>query len=657
MAAAANPLDPEGSPMPDIARRRRVPAWWVAGPILLYAILVLAGVTQSSIGISGLREDPAHPSGHMIGSAVAIRTDEYLTSTPLSIGVTATGSTADLNPLTAPEGFFTMLPSGPVSSVVLFDGTILRLGTFLPDQMLIAARWWFPFLLLALGAPAFFKTLTGSRNVGFFAAAVIIFSPASAWWSFSLVGMLGFTIAGAAALQYCARDLAQGRRWQAGTWGLLGAVLLARTPLHYQPWAIVIAPTILFAAVAGLIADRENRRANLVALGGTGVAAVLLLGGVLLENLESIKASLGTLYPGGRVASGGPNPLQQIFGATNLGHLRNLPIIGTNPSEVSSSFAVAAVWSVLVLASGVTFRDRPHRAAVVTVTAMSGFWFTWALVDFGTLGSHIPIINMVPSGRASDVLGYLAVILACLLLPALADRNRLGFSLLAAGISALIAANAGSLLRAQNLPGLSVGSIWLSSVLLAVIVFTLTYRPRWWVGYVGGGALAFSLIGIVNPVLFGLGDLRGSSVAQDMLRQGSEARTTHEVWASDSVFVDSLLIATGVPSLSGRQLAGPEREAWAELDPTLAHEVNWNRGGSFITFDWTDAHDLTFANPSRDAIVISGSPCTLAERMPELGDIVASHQLSLSCLSEVDSFTWGDGQRWIYAVTDSAPGG
>jgi len=657
VAAAANPLDPEGSPMPDIARRRRVPAWWVAGPILLYAILVLAGVTQSSIGISGLREDPAHPSGHMIGSAVAIRTDEYLTSTPLSIGVTATGSTADLNPLTAPEGFFTMLPSGPVSSVVLFDGTILRLGTFLPDQMLIAARWWFPFLLLALGAPAFFKTLTGSRNVGFFAAAVIIFSPASAWWSFSLVGMLGFTIAGAAALQYCARDLAQGRRWQAGTWGLLGAVLLARTPLHYQPWAIVIAPTILFAAVAGLIADRENRRANLVALGGTGVAAVLLLGGVLLENLESIKASLGTLYPGGRVASGGPNPLQQIFGATNLGHLRNLPIIGTNPSEVSSSFAVAAVWSVLVLASGVTFRDRPHRAAVVTVTAMSGFWFTWALVDFGTLGSHIPIINMVPSGRASDVLGYLAVILACLLLPALADRNRLGFSLLAAGISALIAANAGSLLHAHNLPGLSVGSIWLSSLILAVIVFTLTYRPRLWLGYVGGGILAFSLIWNVNPVLFGLGDLRGSAVAREMLTQGSEARKMHEVWASDSIFMDSLLIATGVPSLSGRQLAGPDREAWAEVDPTLTHEVNWNRGGSFITFDWTEAPELTFVNPSPDAIVISGSPCTLAERMPELGDIVASHRLELSCLSEVESFTWGDSERWVYAVTPSAPRG
>jgi hypothetical protein len=142
-----------------------------------------------------------------------------------------------------------------------------------------------------------------------------------------------------------------------------------------------------------------------------------------------------------------------------------------------------------------------------------------------------------------------------------------------------------------------------------------------------------------------------------MLTQGSEARKMHEVWASDSIFMDSLLIAPGVPSLSGRQLADPDREAWAEVDPTLTHEVNWNRGGSFITFDWTDAPELTFVNPSPDAIVISGSPCTLAERMPELGDIVASHRLDLSCLSEVESFTWGDSERWVYAVTPSASGG
>ena len=639
-----------------VRRRLRLSRWWVWGPIALYAVLVLAGVTQSSIGIDGLREDPAHPSGLMIYSAESIRSDEFLTSTPLSIGVTASGSADTFNPLTAPQGFFTMLPTSPVSSVVLFDGTILRLGTVLPDQMLIAARWWLPFLLLGLGAPMFFRSLTGSRWIGYFATALVIFSPASAWWSFSPLGVIGFTLAGAAALLRCAEELGEGRRWRAVAWGLVSAVVLARTPLHYQPWAIVIAPTILLAAVAALLADKRRRRTNLIALASTGALSGLLFGGVLLENMASIRASLGTLYPGARVATGGPNPLQEIFGATSLGHLKSMVVTGSNLSEISSSFAVAAVWAVLLLAYDIRFRGRAHRAATGTVVAACAFWFAWSLVDFGTWGSKIPVINLVPPQRSSDVLGYVGIVLLCLVLPGLQDRTRLGFALLAAGCCALVAGNAGSLLRNINMHTLSVESIWVSSLVLAVVVFIVTFRPRGWVGFVLGGVLSFALVWQVNPVIFGLGDLRGSAISQEMLRDGQNARAEHSFWASDNIFVDTLMMATAVPSLSGRQLAGPQRDVWAKLDPTLANEGVWNRGGSFIWFQWTDATSLTFSNPSPDAISISGSPCTVAQRIPALKTIVSSRELNLSCVSEVGHFTWGQAPRWIYSVSTSSAG-
>jgi len=384
--------------------------------------------------------------------------------------------------------------------------------------------------------------------------------------------------------------------------------------------------------------------------------SVLLLGGVLFENIASIKASLGTLYPGARVASGGPNPLQEIFGATSLGGLKSMAVTGSNRSEISSSLAVAAVLAVLLLSYGIRFRDRAHRAAIATVVTACAFWFTWSLVDFGTWGSKIPVINMVPSQRASDVLGYVAIVLVCLVLPGVEDRTRIGFALLAGGTCALVAGNAGSLLRNQTLRTFSVESIWVSSLLLAIVVFVIAYRPRAWAGYVLGGVLMFSLVWQVNPVIFGVGDLRGSAIAQEMLRDGQNARADHSLWASDNVFVDTLMMATAVPSLSGRQLAGPERDAWAKLDPTLANEAVWNRGGSYIWFDWTDASDLTFSNPSPDAISISGSPCTVAQRMPALKNIVSSRELHLSCLSEVDRFTWGQGPRWVYAVSSFSAG-
>src|SRR6185436_10606214 len=113
--------------MPTPRRSWRAYPWRVIIPVAVYVVLVLAGVTQSSIGIGSLREDPTHPSGTMIGEARSIRSDEWLTSMPVAIGVTATGSTDYLNPLAAPQQFLSSLPSGPVSSVVLLDGTATQL--------------------------------------------------------------------------------------------------------------------------------------------------------------------------------------------------------------------------------------------------------------------------------------------------------------------------------------------------------------------------------------------------------------------------------------------------------------------------------------------------------------------------------------------------
>lgn len=634
------------------AVRVRAPriSWWVAAPLIAYLLLVLGGVSQSSIGISTLRVDPSAPTPMMIGGGVGIRSDEYLTSTPLLLGVEATGQVDDGNPLTAPQGFLTQLPSGPVSSLVLLDGSLLRLGPVLPDQMLLAAHWWLPFLLLALGAPAFFHTLTGSRWIGAFAAAMILLAPASAWWSFSPVGVLGFTFAGAAGLQRVAGHVAARRYRRAAAWCLGSAILLARTPLHYQPWAIVLGLTILAVAIVPMVTVRPGRRAGLVALGATGGLALLLAGGVVLENLPSISATLGTVYPGARVASGGADGMPQLFAATSLVGLKHLEVVGSNPSEISSAFAVAAIWAVLLLVAGVRLTAVPQRRAVLTALGLTGFWFTWSMVAFGPWAARIPVLNMVPPNRSGDVVGYLGILLLCLVLPS-DVRVPVRTAALIGGFVALVAAYAGSLLQASAVPGVALSTIWLSSLLLGAAVLVVTVRPRWWVGYAATVALAGLLVWNVNPVLIGLADLRGTPLADRMLAAGTAARADGTVWAADDGFVTGLLTATGVPTLSSRQIAGPEPAAWARLDPSGASQDVWNRGGSFIDFTWTDAESLTFSNPTPDTIEISGSPCTVARDLPALTTIVSSTRLGLSCLRDAGSFAWGGSTRWLYAVT------
>lgn len=625
--------------------------WHVLVPLLAYVVVVLAGITTSSMGAAELRADPEHPSGVMLGEARSSRADEFLTATPLSLGVTETGRTEDLNPLTAPQAYLNLLPTGPATTVLFPDGTALRLGPWLPDAMLFAAKFWLGTLMLLLAAPAWFRELTGSRWIGWFAAALVLFSPANAWWSNTHASLLGFTLAGAVALQRAARATSDGRWGRAAPWAVAGAALLVRTPLYYPPWAVVVVPVVLLGTVAGLLTALPSRRRTCAAVGGVGVLTLLFLAAIWAENRDAIAATSGTVYPGARVLTGSANALQSLFGATNLRVLADgVEVLGSNSSEISSGFTVALVLAVLLLARGVVWRVPGQRWAVVSMLALTGFWLLWSTVDFGTWGSRIPIVNQVPSARSTQILGHLGVLLLCLLLPAARDRGARSWSLMAAGTTAVVAAYAGSLLRLQTLPALSTAGIWLAAVALGVTVFVLTLRPRHVAGYALGGALALALVWQVNPVIVGLGDLRGTTVADRMEELGEETRADGGAWASDHFSVDSLLMATGVPAFSGRQMSGPDLAAWGRLDPGGEHEEVWNRGGSYIWFSWSRRTQLEWTNPSPDVIHIAGSPCVVADRLPRLTTVVSRRELDLDCLQPQETFEWGGEQRWVYAV-------
>jgi hypothetical protein len=185
---------------------------------------------------------------------------------------------------------------------------------------------------------------------------------------------------------------------------------------------------------------------------------------------------------------------------------------------------------------------------------------------------------------------------------------------------------------------------------VALVVFVVSLRPHARSGYALAGALALLLVWDVNPVLVGLGDLRGTDAATRMLAAGDRARADGTVWVSDAAVVDSLLIASGVPALSGRQVAGPDAAEWSRLDPDPQDEKVWNRGGAFVWFEWTDSPTLTLDNPGQDVIHVAGSPCAVAERVPELSRVVASRKLDVACLAEVRTFQWAGAQRWVYRV-------
>ncbi len=548
------------------------------------------------------------------------------------------------------------LPGGPATTVTFFDALLFRLPAAIPDGMLFAARWWLSPLLLLIFAPLWFREVTGRARFGALCALLVFFAPSNQWWSYRPAIILGFLFA-ACYLAFPAYRAFAARRWLAGTaLAALCAILLARYPTNYQPFAIVLGLPVLTVTAVRLLRVRPMARVPLaLTFGVIGLVWGVVFAGLLHENWSSIQAVANTVYPGSRRSSGTPQAAWSFFSGPVLGPLTTSdPVVGSNASEISTGFTFAAVWAAILLVFSRSLRERADRWVIGTAMGFTLLWLSWMTFDWGDMGLRVPIMNLVQPGRAGmATVGILASITLCLVLsywrPTGSARMIAAGSALACGALTLWG---GRSLQAIHYPSLATHWIVVSAIAVAVTVAAITLAPNRLWPFALTAVFLVLVTGRVNPVILGLGDLRDSDTAKSMLAYGQEARATGAVWASDSVFIDALFMATAVPSISARQQTGPIDAAWERLDPGATDEDVWNRAGAFVNFQWgDDGTPLALSNQSPDFIAVRISPCELRRRFPEVRNLVASRPLRSTCLTPIRRAQWVGAPMWIYGVT------
>ena len=622
--------------------------------IAAYLLLTLTGATTSSMGIQSFRVDPAHPVGLQIGTSRAVRSDEWLTITPIELGRLASGSTRADTPLATSPDLIYQVPNGSVGeSIVFFDGDLFKLGGVFPQSMLFAAWWWLPSLLLVLSLPAWLMRLGSTRNLAWFATGLTVFAPSAAWWSMFPIRILGFVVAGSYLLIRAVDHWIAGRRGRAVPLALVAAVFFVRLPTFYIPWSITIGLPVLLATLVWLLWPPATRRHAAVVIAGAGVVAIGLLGLLLLENRAAISAAAGTVYPGQRRSNGLKIPASQRFGAPMFSlFYRGQPgPKGTNLSELSSAFTFTAGWA-LVVWIGTKRRgwDR-NRAATAVLAIFTAFWLAWCSFHFGAFGKHLPIANRVPPVRAAQTLGFLAVFVLALVLSRTVGKIHTLVAVAAAAASGLITLWGAHSMRI-HMPRLGWTYIVVTVLIVAALVFLVTsYRDRV-LPVIACLVLAGAQVITVNPLIFGFGDLRSSTTARFI--RSAYAAHPHGYWATDSLTTDGLLIANGLPMLSGHQVTGPVRSEWRKLDPTGRYEKIWNRGTSYLEFRWTTNAVPVISSPGRDQVVVLVDPCALAGLGFPMAGIVSIRPVpDTTCLLPEGRFVWFRRSVNVYSL---APG-
>ena len=342
-------------------------------PLLAYAVIVLAGLSTSSLGL--LSVEGTGQGAEQWGTSLPIRSDEWLTQAPIDLSVLAAGSSTAPALSQDPDLIYQVSSGQVVESVLFHEGNFLRLGEWLPDEMLFAAFRAWPWLLLVLALPPLLRRMGASRPMSWLGLVLVLLAPASLWWSFMPVRIMAFAAAGSYVL-WLARDrMVAGRRVTAVLQAGLAGILLARLVTYYVPWSLTLGVPIVVATGVYLVVDRATRRQALLTIGVGALVSVAVLAGTLLENAASLSAELNTVYPGLRRVTGETQTAAQLLGGPGLFEMEAVgaPAI-LNQSEISSGFLVCALWAAVIWRRAWAGATSAQRGAIVTLAAATGLW-------------------------------------------------------------------------------------------------------------------------------------------------------------------------------------------------------------------------------------------------------------------------------------------
>jgi hypothetical protein len=642
---------------------------------IFYFLLVISGIHSSSLEILG--GDRISGSASIYGIPQPIRSDEYLRSTPILLGQI---KSEELSPsllkrtLTTPfdanyadellSGDFKNTSTsgsqlqGLYSKILNIDDYLL---SFLPLQNEFVARWWLNSFFLFIGLGLLFKSLKMSWKYSLFGGLLVWLSPPNQWWSLWPMQSLG--PAALAAGLFLSSIINSDRRInenQESKFFLVTKVLVPllssaffaiRLPGTYQPWSI---PTVVFFASMTIgamlylqISFTTLRKIIAPFLAFSVICAIPLI----VKLAHSVSGLMSTVYPGSRRFSGFID-YPHWAGPVSWG-FQNVSGTLVNQSEFAIGillFIPVAMLTLVLGSKGKVFKQSlmaPISFGCVPLAVL----LLWIIAPWSEAASELLLLSRFPPDRIMQLIGVLAPIVFVLSIGFWREKTQTRdtetrSALIIFGVVFVLTLQGSVSLKLRLLGNLSLWSIWLTALVAATSISSVYIEKFRRIGMtLIVLASVFSVVN-VNPIVRGTG-IFGKSAAMETLKSAQELSQGR--WASDNYSFDSIPTGGGMRLLSGNQGSGPNLTAYRLLDPSEKYIDVWNRGGSYVFFNWTTGVEISFVNPGLDIVAIQIDPCNQVLEQFDLSWVVSSTDLSNhSCLNYFENIVFQGTKFNVY---------
>lgn len=511
----------------------------------------------------------------VLGKARAIRSDEWLVDTPISMSSRY---------LEEPYGKYNSIIRGTKT----LNGSSLSFSSigsplYFPKMAItelfgydygIAFGWYGHIMLVFLFAIEFFLIITNKNKLlSACGACMLVFSSYFLWWGFPSVFL------GANASVVCAYHFIHCKDWKKKIPLAIGTSIFTANFIMvlYPAWQVPLGYMVL-AILVSLIHDnwsviKSMSKAEWVTIALALVFCCAIVVSYLLSRQEYTNAVMQTEYPGSRVEYGG-------FSIYKLFHYIPAVLFAYkdygNPSEAGTCIGFFPIPMLLGIYIWIKSKKKDWLVSGLLIVGI--FLTIYTTVGIPPVLARCTMMHLSTAVRAVDILGYLQVVLLIRVLSIMQEEDRLDIRLGTAAAVVIAVISVG--LANYYVPGY-MGKIFL---FLMVCILTLIFigmitrvSMKWRKASIIAVLILAVITGVaVRPINKGSFAITSKPLAKEITKMVQEDKEAKWLAVGGGVVLPSFAVACGAPTLNSVNTY-PNMELWKALDPDGTYNEVYNR--------------------------------------------------------------------------------
>lgn len=384
--------------------------------IIIFILCVAFEISGSSIGMwRYCIGSDLSTSGDILGTARAIRGDEWVVNTPFAISQEQNqpeSYTYISNTIRGDETDVFIVYGQPVKDISMIFRPF-QLGYLLFGSAKGLSFFWCG-RIIALFLVSFELGMLITKNrkdISLIAAILITLAPAVQWW-FAVNGFVEMIVFGGLAILLLQKYMITDNFWKRLLYliiiGICGGGYIL---VFYPAWQLPMAYIFLGLAIWVIIENRKQCKIkfrDILSIVCVVLIILVLLLNIYMKSKDTISLVMNTAYPGARCETGGGYWGKYFNYPSNLFFTLDDQDLGTNVCEAAVFFDLFPVGFILALI--VLFKEKNKDPLLIILLVISAIFAIWCAFGLPKILAKLTLLYLSPAKRTFVAVGFLNVL-------------------------------------------------------------------------------------------------------------------------------------------------------------------------------------------------------------------------------------------------------